>query len=281
MSTMKLSQLRFIVETAETRSITRAAQNLYMGQPNLSKAIKDIEAELGFPIFKRNAKGVVPTKRGEELIARAKELLEKADRLEEDYFGGNVKRESFTAAVCGAEWCIPRLMSRAADLKGDFSFECFRCDREQAFRLLENGEISFAVVRSFSDEGSQMPKERFSGRNIGFFKRKIAICENLAIAQKNNIGEEDIEGFTEVSVLGAPSFGNKKSVTAADFGSASELLKNIGSGFMFVSERESVFASSGLVVREFNSAGGFEDRVYFGETRRLSDFERSTADSLV
>ena len=56
--------LQYAVEVEKTGSITQAAGNLYMDQPNLSKAIKTLEESLGAPIFKRTPKGVVPTARG-------------------------------------------------------------------------------------------------------------------------------------------------------------------------------------------------------------------------
>ena len=50
---MNLSHLKYVLEVGKTNSITRAAHNLYMGQPNLSKAIKELESEIGITIFKR------------------------------------------------------------------------------------------------------------------------------------------------------------------------------------------------------------------------------------
>ncbi len=55
---MNLQQLRYAVEVAKTGSITAAAKNLYMGQPNLSKNIRELEAELGITLFERTARGV-------------------------------------------------------------------------------------------------------------------------------------------------------------------------------------------------------------------------------
>ena len=61
---MNLTHLRYMVEVERLGSITKAASALYMGQPNLSKAIKEMEREVGIPIFKRSAKGVVATEKG-------------------------------------------------------------------------------------------------------------------------------------------------------------------------------------------------------------------------
>ena len=54
---MNITHLRYAVEIAKTGSITQAAENLFMSQPNLSKAIKEFENSLGFVVFKRTSKG--------------------------------------------------------------------------------------------------------------------------------------------------------------------------------------------------------------------------------
>ena len=60
---MNLLHLKYAVEIEKTGSITKAANNLFMGQPNLSKAIKELENEIGITIFRRTTKGVAPTER--------------------------------------------------------------------------------------------------------------------------------------------------------------------------------------------------------------------------
>ena len=53
-SRLNLQQLRYVAEVERVGSISRAAKNLYMGQPNLSKAIKELESEIRVTIFKRS-----------------------------------------------------------------------------------------------------------------------------------------------------------------------------------------------------------------------------------
>ena len=55
---MNLAHLKYAVEVARTGSINKAAERLYIGQPNLSRAIKELEASLGVVIFDRSAKGM-------------------------------------------------------------------------------------------------------------------------------------------------------------------------------------------------------------------------------
>ncbi|MBQ2767681.1 MAG: LysR family transcriptional regulator [Clostridia bacterium] len=85
---MNLLQLKYAVEVERTGSVTRAAENLFMGQPNLSRSIKELEESLGMVIFRRTAKGLTPTPEGEEFLAEAKTLLEQFDEFEERFSGG-------------------------------------------------------------------------------------------------------------------------------------------------------------------------------------------------
>ena len=68
---MNTLHLKYAVEVERTRSISKAAENLFMAQPNLSKAIKELEDSLGITIFQRTSKGVVPTQQGAEFLKYA------------------------------------------------------------------------------------------------------------------------------------------------------------------------------------------------------------------
>lgn len=67
-SRMNTLYFKYALEVEKTASITRAADNLFMTQPTLSKSIKDLEACLGFAVFRRTSKGVVPTQKGQVFL---------------------------------------------------------------------------------------------------------------------------------------------------------------------------------------------------------------------
>ena len=64
---MYLEQLRYFTEVIETKSMNRAAQNLYLSQSTLSTAISSLENELGVKLLKRSNQGVIATEIGEKL----------------------------------------------------------------------------------------------------------------------------------------------------------------------------------------------------------------------
>jgi DNA-binding transcriptional LysR family regulator len=72
---VEFRHLKYIVAVAEAANITRAAERLFLAQPSLSKQIKDLEDEIGFPIFIRNREGVQITPAGQMIIAYAQEAL--------------------------------------------------------------------------------------------------------------------------------------------------------------------------------------------------------------
>ena len=76
---MNTLHFKYAVEIEKTRSITQAAENLYMAQPNLSKAIKELENNLGITIFRRTSKGVIPTDQGLKFLEYAKQILIQID----------------------------------------------------------------------------------------------------------------------------------------------------------------------------------------------------------
>ncbi len=79
---MNTLHFKYAVEVERTGSITQAAENLFMGQPNLSKAIMELEETLGFMIFERTSKGVIPTVKGVRFLVYAKNILSQIEKME-------------------------------------------------------------------------------------------------------------------------------------------------------------------------------------------------------
>lgn len=82
---MKLQQLRYIVEVASCGSVTEAARRLFVSQPSVTAAVRDLEREMGITVFDRTSKGMVTTTEGQTFLGYARQVLEQADLLEERY----------------------------------------------------------------------------------------------------------------------------------------------------------------------------------------------------
>ena len=82
---MTLQQLRYVVCVAETKTISEAAQKMFISQPSLTAAIKELEQELNIKIFSRTNKGVQITTEGNEFLGYARQVLEQVNLLSERY----------------------------------------------------------------------------------------------------------------------------------------------------------------------------------------------------
>lgn len=82
---MTLQQMKYIIAIVHCGSITKAAKQLYISQPSLSNAVKDIENEIGIEIFQRSAKGITLTADGSEFLSYARQVVEQAELMEQRY----------------------------------------------------------------------------------------------------------------------------------------------------------------------------------------------------
>ena len=71
---MTLQQLKYVVTVAETGTITEAANRLYISQPSLTNAIRELEKEMKITIFLRTNKGIILSKEGEDFLGYARQF---------------------------------------------------------------------------------------------------------------------------------------------------------------------------------------------------------------
>lgn len=96
---MTLQQLRYIIEVVSSGSINEAAKRLFISQPSLSNAIKELEAEIQITIFERTNKGISLSKDGAEFLGYARQVVEQADLLESRYKNAKPAPQHFAVST--------------------------------------------------------------------------------------------------------------------------------------------------------------------------------------
>ena len=96
---MTLLQLKYIVTVAAAGTISEAAKQLYIAQPSLTSAIKELENELGITIFKRTNKGILLSAEGEEFLGYARQVIEQTNLIEERYLGKTPVKHQFCVST--------------------------------------------------------------------------------------------------------------------------------------------------------------------------------------
>lgn len=96
---MTLQQLKYVITTAQKGTISDAAKELFISQPSLTNAIKDLETEMNITIFDRTNKGVSVSKDGEIFLGYARQVLEQASLLEEKYCCSKIGKQQFCVST--------------------------------------------------------------------------------------------------------------------------------------------------------------------------------------
>lgn len=96
---MTLIQLRYILTIADTGSMNEAAKELFIAQPSLSQAVRELEAEIGFELFKRSSRGVTLTPEGQEFLGYARQVAEQYELMESRYIKRKNVKKKFAVSM--------------------------------------------------------------------------------------------------------------------------------------------------------------------------------------
>ncbi len=145
---MNILHMRYAVEVAKIGSINKASEILLTAQPNLSRAIKDLESDLGIAIFDRSTKGMTLTPEGKEFISYATDILEQIDDVEKMYRVGLPKKQKFSISVPSASY-ISNAFARFSSFISANPAEIFykETDSYQAVQNILNSECKLGIIR--------------------------------------------------------------------------------------------------------------------------------------
>ncbi|WKB36049.1 LysR family transcriptional regulator [Terrilactibacillus sp. S3-3] len=166
---MTIQQFRYIVEIAKHHSISKAAAALFVTQPSISKAVRDLEAELGVTILDRTNKGVVFTKDGTDLLFYAKMILEQMESVA--YHFNKEKAADLTKFSISSQH-YGFAIAAAADLMNDLAGQKYELTiREgKAVDVIEDvySGRSILGLLSLSDLNKKFFKRYFISKSLTF-----------------------------------------------------------------------------------------------------------------
>jgi DNA-binding transcriptional LysR family regulator len=196
---------RYAVEIAKTKSINKAAENLFMSQPNLSRAIKDLEASLGIVIFNRTTKGMTLTSQGEEFLEYARKILAEIDTIENMYLTENINKQRFSVSVPRSSYISNAFSEFVKNLDLNKKAEVFYKETN-AFRTIRNvlqSDYNLGIIRYqevFDDYFQSLLKEKdLKGELVSEFTYKVVMSKNHPLANKDDLTLKDLEPFIEIA----------------------------------------------------------------------------------
>ena len=202
---MNLQHLKYAVEVAKASSITKAAENLYMGQPNLSRSIRELEESLGITLFKRSSKGIVPTADGEEFLAYARKILAQVDAVEALYQGEKRRGSSFSLSAPRAAYIAQAFASfvRRLPAGGEQEFCYKETNARRTVHNILNADYKLGILRyrtEYEHRFSEMMNDRgLACERILDFRRLLLLSREHPLAEAPVIRLSDLAAYTELS----------------------------------------------------------------------------------
>ncbi|MCX7615490.1 MAG: LysR family transcriptional regulator [Clostridiales bacterium] len=195
--------LKYAVEIERAGSITQAADNLYMGQPNLSKAIKELEDTLGISIFKRTSKGMVTTQKGEIFLKYAKNVLSQIEAMEQLNYD-NPGKQLFNISITRASYIAKAVTNFVKSLDMNKEIE-INVEETNSMRVVHNvaeGQFNLGIIRYQSNYESYfldfLANKEFLHTTIWEFECLVIMSKNHPLANCNELKCEDLQQYTEI-----------------------------------------------------------------------------------
>lgn len=293
---MNLIHLKYAVEIAKTKSISRAADNLFMGQPNLSRAVRELEESLNITIFNRTPKGITITDEGEEFLHYARRILNQVEEVESLYKESDNRKQRFSVCAPRASYISYAFAEFSKGIDTANPAEIFYKETN-SLRTINNivkGDYNLGIVRyqvGFEKYFTTLFNEKkLTAETISDFKYVLLMSKNHPLADKKSVNTKDLAEYIEVShadpyVPSLPMIDVKKEelsqhvdkhIFVFERSSQFELLEKVPTTFMWVSPLpEDVKIKHGLVVKKCNDANEkiYKDVLIYRNGYKLTDID--------
>lgn len=148
---IRLRNLRFLLSLAQTRNLSHSAKLLHTTQPGLSKWLKDLESDIGLPLFERHARGLTPTSHGQTLIAHARRIDAQLERAAVDMKmlrTGGAGRVIIGASGAAATEAAPLAILEMSAHMPEMRIDLVEGTMDRLLPLLERGDLDIVMGRT-------------------------------------------------------------------------------------------------------------------------------------
>lgn len=288
--------LNYIVEVEKEGSISKAAENLYMTQPHLSKAIRELEESVGIKIFRRTSKGVIPTQKGIEFLGYAKDILSRIDEMERLFNKSTSKKQLFDIVVPRASYITEAFTDflKKTDMSESLMFDYRETNSVRAVKNVARGENTLGIIRYQTQFEKyylqQLDENELKATLLCELKYGVLINAENAAAKKEKIDMADLSECIRLTHgdLSIPSMPlsrvrdikrisqSKKEITLYERASQLEILSRFENAYMLVSYiPHDILSAYGLVWKKCNAENNsYKDVLIHKEDYRLTELDR-------
>lgn len=293
---MNTQQFIYALEVAKTGSITQAAGNLYMSQPTLSKAIKELEASLGFPIFKRTSKGVVPTLKGQEFLAHARRIAAQIQIMEAALQTRNASHQLFSLAIPRVSY-IAQAASEfvcAFDNSQDMEIDILEANSMKVIEAVADGHFVLGVIRCHREDEDYflryLEEKGLQQETVWESDYEVLMRKDHPLSRKDYLTAEAFAPYIEIAFgdeevpyirVGAAAADSTKRILVYDRAMQFDLLRSNPLTYMWASPLpHGILESNRLMQRKCGQAAQFRDLLISRVGYRFSKLDRTFIDTL-
>jgi len=181
---MTLQQLRYVIEVAKTGSMNVAAKHLFVGQPSLSMAIRELENDVHISIFERTTKGVVITAEGEEFLGYARQIINQVELLEDKYIEAGQIKKKFGVSAQHYSFAVKAFVEMVKGFDMDkYEFAIREARTHDVIHDVVTGKSEIGILYT-NDFNEKVLNKIFKDNQLEFVH--LFTCEGYAYLWKNH-----------------------------------------------------------------------------------------------
>ena len=150
---MELRHLRYFVKIAEEKNISRASEHLHVSQPAVSRQLKDLEEELGLPLFNREPKGLTLTEAGKIALKQSRKILLQSNTLIESIKTLAKQSKRYSLKIGYLPSVLNNVLTDAirvfSETHTEYGIQIFEMPPQEQEYALKNGKIDLALIGDY------------------------------------------------------------------------------------------------------------------------------------
>ena len=201
---MNLLHMKHALEVAKAGSLSKASEVLLIAAPNISRSIKELEADLGITIFDRTQSGMKLTPEGEEFLEFAKNILGQIDQVENYYKKGHPKKQTFSISVPRASYICEAFAEFTKSLTKDAAEIFYKeTNSQRTIDNMLNHDYKLGIVRYAENYDmyfkTMLEEKGLTCELITEFTYKLIMSKDSPLAKLDTISYDDLVDYIEIA----------------------------------------------------------------------------------
>lgn len=201
---VNILHMKYAVEVARVGSLNKASESLYVALPNVSRSIKELEADLGITIFDRSAKGMTLTPEGEEFIGYAKGILRQIEQVERLYKSDAPGKQKFSISVpraCYISDAFAKFSRTLTDRPAEIFYK--ETNSKRTVQNILEHDYRLGIIRyaeNYDKHFKAMLEEKgLCCEMVTEFSYVLLMGADSPLARKEDITFDDLTGYIEIA----------------------------------------------------------------------------------